>query len=185
MKPLSSAGGQSIEPGPSRLSPASRRLGPGPRLGSRDADGGGGGMHHACVARRSVPVGRVRFSAHQSRRAGGRRHCRGPLRCTRHGKHAPCACMRPLRAPCVPALCAHFGPSLRVPALRTSACPYCVHGVLVQFVVDMCVLDHTPAARAQAVCARAVRLRAARVVRLCSVRLDRAAFARQRRRHRG
>ena len=33
--------------------------------------------------------------------------------------------------------------------------------------------------------ARAVRLRAGRVVRLCSVRLHRAAFARQRRRHHG
>ena len=40
-------------------------------------------------------------------------------------------------------------------------------------------------ARAHAVRARAVRLRARRAVRWCSVRLDRAAFARQRRRHRG
>ena len=104
---------------------------------------------------------------------------------TRHGKHAPCACMRPLRAPCVPSLCAHFGSSLCVPALCTPACPYCVHGVLVQFVVDMCVLEPMPAARAHAVRARAVRLRAGRVVHLCSVRPDRATSARQRRRHRG
>jgi len=47
------------------------------------------------------------------------------------------------------------------------------------FVVDMCVLvvlEPMPAARANAVRANAVRLRAGCVVRLCSVRLDRAAF---------
>ena len=93
------------------------------------------------------------------------------------------ASMRPLRAPCVPSLCAHFRSLLCVPALRTPLCPYCVHGVLVQFVVDMCVLDPMPAARA--VCARAVHPRAGRVVHLCSVRPDRATSARQRRRHRG
>ena len=95
------------------------------------------------------------------------------------------ASMRPLRAPCVPSLCAHFGSLLCVPALRTPVCPYCVHGVLVQFVVDMCVLEPMPAARAHAVCARAVHPRAGRVVHLCSVRPDRATSARQRRRHRG
>ena len=42
-----------------------------------------------------------------------------------------------------------------------------------------------PAARAHAVCARAVHPRAGRVVHLCSVRPDRATSARQRRRHRG
>jgi len=56
------------------------------------------------------------------------------------------ASMRPLRAPCVPSLCAHFGSLLCVLARRTPVCPYCVHGVLVQFVVDMrvplrCVLE--------------------------------------------
>ena len=95
------------------------------------------------------------------------------------------ASMRPLRAPCVPSLCAHFRSLLCVPALRTPLCPYCVHGVLVQFVVDMCVLEPMPAARAHAVCARAVHPRAGRVVHLCSVRPDRATSARQRRRHRG
>jgi len=54
-----------------------------------------------------------------------------------------------------------------------------------KFVVDMCVLEFMPAARAHAVCARAVRPRAGRVVHLCSVRSDRATSARQRRRHRG
>jgi len=58
-------------------------------------------------------------------------------------------------------------------------------GVLVRFVVGGCVLGPLPAARSRAVRARAVRLRAGRVVRLCSVRLHRAAFARQRRRHHG
>jgi hypothetical protein len=101
------------------------------------------------------------------------------------GKLAPCASMRPLRTPCVPALCAQCGPLLLVPAPRTPACPRCVHGVLAQFAVDMCMLEPMPAARARAVRVRAVCLRAGRVVRLCSVRLDRAAFARQRRRHRG
>ena len=95
------------------------------------------------------------------------------------------ASMRPLRAPCVPSPCAHFGSLLCVPALRTPVCPYCVHGVLVQFVVDMCVLDPMPAARAHAVRARAVHPRAGRVVHLCSFRPDRATPARQRRRHRG
>ena len=52
-----------------------------------------------------------------------------------------------------------------------------------KFVVDMCVLEPMPAARA--VCARAVHPRAGRVVHLCSVRPDRATSARQRRRHRG
>ena len=42
-----------------------------------------------------------------------------------------------------------------------------------------------PAARALAVRARDVRLRAGRVVCFCSARLDRADSARQRRRHRG
>ena len=56
------------------------------------------------------------------------------------------ASMRPLRAPCVPSLCAHFGSLLCVPALRTPGCPYCVHGALVQFVVDMCVLEPMPCA---------------------------------------
>jgi len=93
------------------------------------------------------------------------------------------ASMRPLRAPCVPSLCAHFRSLLCVPALRTPVCPYCVHGVLVQFVVDMCMLEPMPAARA--VCARAVHPPAGRVVHLCSVRPDRATSARQRRRHRG
>ena len=69
-------------------------------------------------------------------------------------------------------------------ALCAGAMPACV----MRSVVDMCVLvvlGPMPAARANAVRANAVRLRAGRVVRLCSVRLDRAAFARQRRRHRG
>jgi len=96
----------------------------------------------------------------------------------------PCACVRPQRAPCVPALCARCGP-LCVPALRTSVCPCCVRGVLVRFVVGVCVPGPLPAARARAVRARAVRLRAGCVVCLCSARLDRAAFARQRRRHHG
>ena len=52
-----------------------------------------------------------------------------------------------------------------------------------KFVVDMCVLEPMPAARA--VCARAVHPRAGRVVYLCSVRPHRATSARQRRRHRG
>ena len=39
-----------------------------------------------------------------------------------------------------------------------------------KFVVDMCVLEPMPAARAYAVCARAVHPRAGRVVHLCSVR---------------
>ena len=95
------------------------------------------------------------------------------------------ASMRPLRAPCVPSLCAHFGSLLCVPALRTPVYPYCVHGVLVQFVVDMCVLEPMPAARAHAVRARAVHPRAGRVVHLCSVRSDRATFARHHRRHLG
>ena len=80
---------------------------------------------------------------------------------------------------------AHFGSLLCVPALRTPVYPYCVHGVLVQFVVDMCVLEPMPAARAHAVCARAVHPRAGRVVHLCSVLPDCASSARQRRRHRG
>ena len=42
------------------------------------------------------------------------------------------------------ALCAQFGPPLCVPALRTPVRPCCVHGVLVQFVVDMCVLEPMP-----------------------------------------
>ena len=54
-----------------------------------------------------------------------------------------------------------------------------------KFVVDMCVLEPMPAARAHAVRARAVHPRAGRVVHLCSVRPDRATSARQRRRHRG
>ena len=45
--------------------------------------------------------------------------------------------------------------------------------------------SRVPAARAIAVRVRAARLRAGRVVCLCSIRLDRAHFARQRRRHRG
>ena len=106
-----------------------------------------------------------------------------PLRCTQ-AEH-DMASMRSLRAPCVPSLCAHFGSLLCVPALRTPVCLYCVHGVLVQFVVDMCVLEPMPAARAHAVRARAVHPRAGRVVHLCSVRSDRATSARQRRRHRG
>ena len=104
---------------------------------------------------------------------------------TRHGKHAPCACMRPLRAPCVPLLCASLGSLLRVPALRMPACPYCVHGALVQFVVDMYMLEPMPAACAHAMRARAVRLRAGRVVHLCRFLPHRAASARQRCRHRG
>jgi len=55
----------------------------------------------------------------------------------------------------------------------------CEPGVLVQFVVDMCVLvvlEPMSTARANAVRANAVRRRPGRVVRLCSVRLDRAAF---------
>ena len=104
---------------------------------------------------------------------------------TRHGKHAPCACMRPLRAPCVPSPCAGFRSSLRVPALRMPAGTYCVHGALVQFVVDMCMLEPMPAARAHAMRARAVRLRAGRVVHLCRFLPHRAASARKRRRHRG
>ena len=54
-----------------------------------------------------------------------------------------------------------------------------------KFVVDMHVLEPMPAARAHAVCARAVHPLAGRVVHLCSVRPDRATSARQRRRHRG
>ena len=54
-----------------------------------------------------------------------------------------------------------------------------------KFVVDRCVLEPMPAARAHAVRARAVHPRAGRVVHLCSVRPDRATSARQRRRHRG
>ena len=92
--------------------------------------------------------------------------------------------MRPLRAPCVPSLCAGFGSSLRVPALRMPACLYCVHGALVEFVVDICMLEPMPAARAHAMRARAVCLRAGRMVHLCSFLPDRAASARQRRRHR-
>ena len=65
-------------------------------------------------------------------------------------------------------------------ALRTPVCPCCVRGVLVQFVVGVCVLGPLPAARARAVRARAVRIRAGRVVRLYSVRLPREAFTRQR-----
>jgi hypothetical protein len=65
-------------------------------------------------------------------------------------------------------------------ALRTPVCPCCVRGVLVRFVVGVCVLGPLPAARARAVRARAVRIRAGRVVRLYSVRLPRAAFTRQR-----
>ena len=64
--------------------------------------------------------------------------------------------------------------------LRTPVCPCCVRGVLVRFVVGVCVLGPLPAARARAVRARAVRIRAGRVVRLYSVRLPRAAFTRQR-----
>ena len=57
----------------------------------------------------------------------------------------------------------------------------------VRFVVDMCVLEPMPAARAHAVRARAVHPRAGRVVHLsqCSVPPDRATPACQRRRHRG
>ena len=65
-------------------------------------------------------------------------------------------------------------------ALRTPVCPCCVRGVLVRFVVGVCVLGPLPAARARAVRARAVRIRAGRVVRLYSVRLPREAFTRQR-----
>ena len=54
-----------------------------------------------------------------------------------------------------------------------------------KFVVDRCVLEPMPAARAHAVCARAVHPRAGRVVHLCSVRSDRATSARHHRRHRG
>jgi hypothetical protein len=50
---------------------------------------------------------------------------------------------------------------------------------------DVAAARPLPAARARAVRARAMFLRAGRVVRLCSVRLHRAAFARQRRRHHG
>jgi len=127
---------------------------------------GGGG---ACAAiaprgwRRCAGWCRVRFPMHhRAAPVGGgiaaapKVHTDG----TRHGKHAPCACMHPLRSPCVPLLCAHFGSSLCVSALRTPACPYCVHGVLVQFVVDMCVLEPMPVTRAHAVRARAVRPRA-------------------------
>ena len=60
-----------------------------------------------------------------------------------------------------------------------------VHGVLVRFVLGVCVIEPLRAARARAVCARAVRLRAGRVVRLHSAHLHRAAFARHRRRHPG
>jgi hypothetical protein len=69
--------------------------------------------------------------------------------------------------------------------LDTLVCPYCVHGVLVQFVVDLCVLETMPAARAHAVRARAVHPRAGRVVHLCSFRSDRVTSARHHRRHRG
>ena len=126
------------------------------------------------------------FPCAPSRRAGGGIAAAPRVRTgrTRHGKHAPCACMRPLRAPCVPSLCAGLGSLLRVPALRMPACPYCVHGALVQFVVDMYMLEPMPAARAHAMRARAVRLRAGRVVHLCSFLPDRAASARQRLRHR-
>jgi hypothetical protein len=116
-----------------------------------------------------VPTGRVRFPVTPSRWAAALTRPQVHTGGTLHDKHAPCACMRPLRVPCVPSLCAHFGSSLCVPALRTSACPYCVHGVHVQFVVHMCVLEPMPAARDHAVRARAVRLRAGRVVHLCSV----------------
>ena len=105
--------------------------------------------------------------------------------------------MLALRAPAVRALAVRSSTScgFRSSTSSTSrgcAGPYfllacCEHGVLVQFVVDMCVLvvlEPMPAARANAVRANAVRLRAGRVVRLCSVRLDRADFACQRRRHR-
>jgi len=141
--------------------------------------------------------------------------------------------MRQVRArvPCAPRAC----PCCARSSGHRSVCPRCarlraraVHGVLVQFVVDMCqhvtvgrhhpVCPHlvrprlppscaslryvlalcilalcslalpvltlrVPIVRALVVRARAVRLRAGRVVCLCSVRLDRADFARQRRRH--
>ena len=73
-----------------------------------------------------------------------------PLRCTQ-AEH-DMASMRSLRAPCVPSLCAHFGSLLCVPALRTPVYPYCVHGVLVQFVVDMCARAHTCCAGPCGVC---------------------------------
>ena len=69
--------------------------------------------------------------------------------------------------------------------LLTPVRPCCVRGVLVRFVVGVCVIEPLPAARARAVCARVVSLRAGCVVRLHSVCLHRAAFARQRRRHHG
>ena len=58
-------------------------------------------------------------------------------------------------------------------------------GSYARCVVDMCVLEPMPAARAHAVRARAVHPRAGRVVHLCSVRSDRATFARHHRRHLG
>jgi len=76
-----------------------------------------------------------------------------------HTPETPDLCMRPLRAPapCVSSLCAHFGSSLCVPALRVPVlCARCTRAV----VVDMCVLEPMPAVRAHAVRARAVRLRA-------------------------
>ena len=58
-------------------------------------------------------------------------------------------------------------------------------GSYARCVVDMCVLEPMPAARAHAVRARAVHPRAGRVVHLCSVRSDRAPSARHHRRHLG
>jgi len=105
-------------PGLARLAAA----GHAPRL--RRASGGG------------VPTGRVRFPVAPSRWAAALPRPQVHTGGTPHGKHAPCACMSPLRAPCVLSLCAHFGSSLCVPALHTPACPYCVHG-------DPCSLSST------------------------------------------
>ena len=74
---------------------------------------------------------------------------------------------------------------VRFPVLRRAALVGGGIAAATKFVVDRCVLEPMPAARAHAVCARAVHPRAGRVVHLCSVRPDRATSARQRRRHRG
>jgi len=73
--------------------------------------------------RRAAPVGGI--AAAPKVHTGG----------TRHGKHAPCAC-----APCAPP--AYPRCALCVPALRTPACPYCVHGVLVCSLSSTCACSH-------------------------------------------
>jgi len=74
---------------------------------------------------------------------------------------------------------------VRFPVLRRAALVGGGIAAATKFVVDRCVLEPMPAARAHAVCARAVHPRAGRVVHLCSVGPDHATSARQRRRHAG